>query len=86
MCGIVLVKAQATTQKGITMRLLLTAVFLLSANAGMAFGEGRYQVEALGKSGYDMTWVVLDTKTGKTRYCSSNTEAASPICSPWTEK
>ena len=86
MCGIVLVKAQATTQKGIAMRLLMTTVLLLGANAGMAFGEGRYQVEALGKSGYEMTWVVLDTKTGKTRYCSSMTEAASPICSPWTEE
>ena len=35
MCGIVLVKAQATTQKGITMRLLLTA-FLLNTLASLA--------------------------------------------------
>ena len=35
MCGIVLVKAQATTQKGITMRLLLTA-FLVNTLASLA--------------------------------------------------
>ena len=83
MRGIVLVKAQATTQKGIAMRLLLTAVLLIGANAGMAFGEGRYQVVSLGTS---ETWVVIDTKTGSSRYCFARGPDKRPHCSPWTEK
>ena len=83
MCGIVLVKAQATTQKGIAMRLLLTAVLLIGANAGMAFGEGRYQVVSLGTS---ETWVVIDTKTGSSRYCFARGPDKRPHCSPWPEK
>ena len=39
MCGIVLVKAQATTQKGIAMRLLITILLALLMSATASFSE-----------------------------------------------
>ena len=84
MCGIVLVKAQATTQKGIAMRLLMIAVFLLSANAGMAFGEGRYTVVAGTHYGLELEGVfVLDTKTGKVKFCYGLSEIK---CTDYSKK
>ena len=47
------------------MKLLMIAVIMLTANASMAFGEGRYQVATSGKT----YWVIIDTKTGQSRVC-----------------
>ena len=91
MRGIVLVKAQATTQKGAAMRLLMIALFLLSANAGMAFGEGRYQLAGSGGPDGYSGWLVLDTKTGAVKYCHPSRANDkpyadnSPKCSPWSK-
>jgi len=60
--------------------LIAAAVFATphSANAG----EGRYQVVA-GFGG----WVIIDTKTGRTRTCKKNGDwETPPICTPWTEE
>ena len=84
MRGIVLVKTWAATQKGIAMKLLMIAVIMLTANAGMAFGEGRYQVAPFSKLS---AWLIIDTKTGQTRYClPDGGPTKPPKCSPWTEK
>ena len=60
--------------------LIAAAVFATphSANAG----EGRYQVVA-GFGG----WVIIDTKTGRTRICDTYYGKENPPrCSPWSEE
>ena len=51
MCGIVLVKAQATTQKGIAMRLLITIWLALLMSATASFSE-EIRAECTGLYGY----------------------------------
>ncbi len=60
--------------------LIAAAVFATphSANAG----EGRYQAVAL-SSGF---WIVIDTKTGRTRTCETFFGENPPVCTPWSEE
>lgn len=52
------------------MKFLMTAVFLITANAGMAFGEGRYTAVAGTHEGLGLEGVyVVDTKTGQVKFC-----------------
>jgi hypothetical protein len=66
------------------MRLLLTAIFLLTANGAIAFGEGRYvvtsTVSSLSKSPSPQ-WILTDTKTGKFRLCYHF--RIKMACNPW---
>ena len=62
---------------------------MTSATSAFAFGDdnGRYQVTDLG-GGQDK-WVVIDTQTGKTRWCyrrsvSLSEEPEKPMCGPWS--
>ena len=66
------------------MKFLLTTAFLFTANAGIAFAEGRYQTIVGSRDGVYMT----DTKTGKLRWCIRvgtypNYEI---VCSEWSDK
>ena len=80
--GIVLIKAQATKQKGIGMRLLLKAAFVMTAVAGSVFAEGRYDGVKMDK----WNWVQLDTNDGRTRRCNKGYVLALEGCSFWSEK
>ena len=63
------------------MRLLLTAIFLLTANGAVAKGEGRYVVTSVDEH---RAWVLTDTKTGKFRVCRlSRVEDRLLSCFPW---
>ena len=70
-----------STPKGDTMRLLLTAAFLMTAASGAAFAEGRYQLAGSDDHG----WLVLDTETGAVKFCHSGFNSSDPAlkCSPW---
>ena len=62
------------------MRVLLTAIFLLTANGAMASGEGRY-VTTLTKDGM---WILTDTKTGRFRLCDVAVGSMERLwCHPW---
>ena len=63
------------------MRVLLTAIFLLTANGAMALGEGRYVVTSLASSSFILT----DTKTGKFRLCVKDTTSRTLFCNPWVD-
>ena len=43
-------------------------------------GEGRYQVAQANNTYY----IVIDTKTGKTKICTLNGYEDAPSCTPWT--
>ena len=62
------------------MRLLLTAIFLLTANGAVAKGEGRYVVTSVDEH---RAWVLTDTKTGKFRVCRIDYIGKRLTCHPW---
>jgi hypothetical protein len=63
------------------MRVLLTAIFLLTANGAMALGEGRYVVTSLSKTRAD--FILTDTKTGRFRLCENDEVDGMVRCYPW---
>jgi hypothetical protein len=63
------------------MRVLLTAIFLLTANGAMALGEGRYVVTSLSKTSED--FILTDTKTGRFRLCKNDEFDRMVRCYPW---
>jgi hypothetical protein len=60
------------------MRVLLTAISLLTANGAMASGEGRYVTTTT-----DGMWILTDTKTGRFRLCDVNFTMERLWCHPW---
>ena len=62
------------------MRLLLTAIFLLTANGAVAKGEGRYVVTSVDEH---RSWVLTDTKTGKFRVCRIDNLDSRLTCHSW---
>jgi hypothetical protein len=64
------------------MRLLLTAIFLLTANGAIAFGEGRYVVTSTQSARSESPqWILTDTKTGNFRLCVNDRREMK--CNPW---
>jgi hypothetical protein len=62
------------------MRVLLTAISLLTANGAMASGEGRYVTTVI----TDGMWILTDTKTGRFRLCDANLGSMERLwCHPW---
>ena len=62
---------------------------MTSATSAFAFGDdnGRYQVIVTGLN--DKAWVVIDTQTGKTRWCWHYMPrwfdyVLPPMCGPWS--
>ena len=52
------------------MKFLMIAVFLITANAGLAFGEGRYTAVAGTHARLGLEGVyVIDTKTRQVKFC-----------------
>ena len=51
------------------MRLCLTLAFLLGANSGLAFGEGRYTAVPGRDLSGPVGVYVIDTKTGSVKFC-----------------
>ncbi|MDG1182930.1 MAG: hypothetical protein P8N30_09490 [Tateyamaria sp.] len=62
------------------MRLLFTAIFLITANGAAALGEGGYVVNHLI---HGSGWVLLDTKTGKFRVCNIDDYVRVVRCISW---
>ena len=62
------------------MRLLFTAIFLITANGAVAKGEGRYVVTSVNDR---VSWVLTDTKTGKFRVCTNDDLEYRLVCFPW---
>ena len=66
------------------MKLLLIAILMTSATSAFATGEGRYQIAVIVNDGD--RWVVIDTKTGKTRLCVQiGLINKAAYCGPWSE-
>lgn len=62
------------------MRVLLTAISLLTANGAMASGEGRYVTTVI----TDGMWILTDTKTGRFRLCDVSVAGREELwCHPW---
>ena len=59
---------------------------ICSALATPAFsGDGRYEIMKIGKPA-DYAYIVLNTNTGKTRFCHTYpNHKKPPKCSPWTD-
>ena len=67
------------------MKFLMIAVFLITANAGVAFGEGRYTAIAGAHDDIGLEGVyVIDTKTGQVKFCYGISYKV--VCTDYTEQ
>ena len=60
--------------------LLISLLLIFSSMTFTLAGEGRYQVAQANNTYY----IVIDTKTGKTKICTLNGYEDAPSCTPWT--
>ncbi len=61
----------------------LFVVFLALATPAFS-GDGRYQMVLVGDKKL-ATYIVINTNTGKTRYCIARNMREKPYCSPWSD-